>query len=762
MEPNNLAATLCGSPLYMAPEILGYKEYDASVDLWSVGGILYEMVTGKPPFTGSNHIQLLNRINTTELKFPVGLELSPACTALLVGLLRRNPRERITFEQFFAHPFVAEAMHAAAEAANNKHERLRQQQERAAAAQQQQQQQQPQTNVSSPSMQPSSRQSSPPHSAVQPPQSSSPSLTARTDSILKSLQTPMSSTPPTPNTAAAMQQQAMRNAQQTSHNSNLYGSSPSQHSYMQQQQQQQPPQQQQQPHHPSSPLYPPPASPRFSPNQHPSTSPPSPSYLPSQQQQQQQQYLQNQVYKRPPQQVGFNTSQTLSAGTSTSSAAQLQPPRPISRHNTPQYLRVSGGANSGDGSTSIEREYVLIDGDANSQTALTRDQQSSPNLHQMHGTHPASVHPSSSYDLNEEEEKSRLQVLTKRAVLVAKMGDAKLLSLGGFFAHGSANEPAPPQDAQNLVAALLDELALTDDATTAVSTMAASTVQHGGAGTPPPTIQEQLASALNLYIKSLTQLECLTGDMPRILHALADKMSRVDSPAMRAAQTEWREIQVYLLDTCHAYWEKSLRVRRAIEELEPIMAAHAHTVRLAPAIAASLSRRGSTSSVTHTGSGSGSGSGSASGSEEKSASSSDLKDDTGRSPPTGVQVPSRLSMLSMQCAEKQLYDESLSLAHAGVHAEFVGDYLAAKRSYAQSAKLLDTLAQEEKATTSDRQRLADTARMVRQRMSEASDKHDKMTTHHQVHAPPIETTPTPATVASTVLAIGQHNFVSVH
>jgi hypothetical protein len=40
-----MTTTLCGSPLYMAPEVLSYKSYDASVDLWSVGGILFEMVT---------------------------------------------------------------------------------------------------------------------------------------------------------------------------------------------------------------------------------------------------------------------------------------------------------------------------------------------------------------------------------------------------------------------------------------------------------------------------------------------------------------------------------------------------------------------------------------------------------------------------------------------------------------------------------------------------------------------------------------------
>lgn len=46
LQPQGLAETLCGSPLYMAPEILQFHKYDAKADLWSVGTILYELVVG--------------------------------------------------------------------------------------------------------------------------------------------------------------------------------------------------------------------------------------------------------------------------------------------------------------------------------------------------------------------------------------------------------------------------------------------------------------------------------------------------------------------------------------------------------------------------------------------------------------------------------------------------------------------------------------------------------------------------------------------
>ena len=68
--PLPLADTLCGSPLYMAPEILQHRRYDAKADLWSVGAILFEMVSGFPPFGGPNHLALLRDIERREASLP--------------------------------------------------------------------------------------------------------------------------------------------------------------------------------------------------------------------------------------------------------------------------------------------------------------------------------------------------------------------------------------------------------------------------------------------------------------------------------------------------------------------------------------------------------------------------------------------------------------------------------------------------------------------------------------------------------------------
>nr|AFO69309.1 serine/threonine-protein kinase [Aciculosporium take] len=109
LPATSLADTLCGSPLYMAPEILRYERYDAKADLWSVGTVLYEMVTGHPPFRARNHVELLRKIEAAAdevIRFPREVIISPEIKSLIRGLLRRNPVERLSFEKFFAHPVV--------------------------------------------------------------------------------------------------------------------------------------------------------------------------------------------------------------------------------------------------------------------------------------------------------------------------------------------------------------------------------------------------------------------------------------------------------------------------------------------------------------------------------------------------------------------------------------------------------------------------------------------------------------------------------
>ncbi|URD72303.1 hypothetical protein MUK42_08642 [Musa troglodytarum] len=108
LSPSTLADTLCGTPLYMAPEVMGLKKYDGKADLWSVGVIFYQLVTGKTPFTANNQIELLqNIVNAKQLCFPSHHNLSSDCMDLCQKLLRPKAVERLTFEEFFNHQFLS-------------------------------------------------------------------------------------------------------------------------------------------------------------------------------------------------------------------------------------------------------------------------------------------------------------------------------------------------------------------------------------------------------------------------------------------------------------------------------------------------------------------------------------------------------------------------------------------------------------------------------------------------------------------------------
>jgi hypothetical protein len=91
----------------MAPEILRHERYDARADLWSLGTIVYELLFGVPPYTGSNPMQLLNTIENgpSRVTLPTPTELSEEGAWLLQAALARDPSERIAPDQFFSHAY---------------------------------------------------------------------------------------------------------------------------------------------------------------------------------------------------------------------------------------------------------------------------------------------------------------------------------------------------------------------------------------------------------------------------------------------------------------------------------------------------------------------------------------------------------------------------------------------------------------------------------------------------------------------------------
>ncbi|KAF1762885.1 hypothetical protein GCK72_011149 [Caenorhabditis remanei] len=93
----NKTSTFCGSMEYMAPEMITEKEYGHAVDLWALGVLLFDLVTGSPPFNGENDEELEHEIRTAKIEFPKGI--SAECQVLIKSLLVRKEEHRIDISQ---------------------------------------------------------------------------------------------------------------------------------------------------------------------------------------------------------------------------------------------------------------------------------------------------------------------------------------------------------------------------------------------------------------------------------------------------------------------------------------------------------------------------------------------------------------------------------------------------------------------------------------------------------------------------------------
>jgi serine/threonine protein kinase len=98
-----LMKTICGSPLYMAPEVILVKEYDSKADLWSFGIIMYELLFGTHPQSASSMSQLINNLKSQNIDFQLHKNFTPECFDLLKKLLNKNPEQRISWSEFLNH-----------------------------------------------------------------------------------------------------------------------------------------------------------------------------------------------------------------------------------------------------------------------------------------------------------------------------------------------------------------------------------------------------------------------------------------------------------------------------------------------------------------------------------------------------------------------------------------------------------------------------------------------------------------------------------
>ena len=107
-DPDDKTYTLCGTPQYIAPEILKNKGYDKTVDWWALGCFLYEMLTGCLPFRIPRGNKINPKVYEEPLRFPQ--DINPLAVNLINQLLTVNPKKRLGYgendaQKIKTHPY---------------------------------------------------------------------------------------------------------------------------------------------------------------------------------------------------------------------------------------------------------------------------------------------------------------------------------------------------------------------------------------------------------------------------------------------------------------------------------------------------------------------------------------------------------------------------------------------------------------------------------------------------------------------------------
>lgn len=108
-DASSVLSTACGTPGYVAPEVLAQKPYSKAVDCWSIGVIAYILLCGYPPFYDENDAKLFEQILKAEYEFdsPYWDDISDSAKDFIRHLMEKEPEKRFTCEQALQHPWIA-------------------------------------------------------------------------------------------------------------------------------------------------------------------------------------------------------------------------------------------------------------------------------------------------------------------------------------------------------------------------------------------------------------------------------------------------------------------------------------------------------------------------------------------------------------------------------------------------------------------------------------------------------------------------------